>query len=110
MTEKMKAKLDTEMMLKWQRYVYKEVTRGSKRNFQHINEIINIERFIKVYLNNNLSLWVFILCDGEYGFFDGYAWYEYIPRSLAEFMGETGILEGSDFKEFDGRFFLRTGY
>ncbi len=56
MTDKMKAKLDAEMMLKWEHFVYKEVTRGSNRDFRHINGIIENHMFMKVYLNNNLSL------------------------------------------------------
>lgn len=109
MTDKRKAKLDAEMMLKWEQYVYKEVTNESKRNFRHINIIIGEDAFLKVYLNNNLSLWVFILCDGEYGVFDGYTWYEYIPRSLAEFMGEDilNMLLGNVFEEIDGKFYIR---
>lgn len=65
----------------------------------------------KAYLNKYLSVWVFILCDGEYGVFDGYTWYEYISKSLAVFMGKDvlNMLQGNEFKEFDGRFFLDTG-
>ena len=78
------------------------------RDFRHINGIIENHMFMKVYLNNNLSLWVFILCDGEYGFFDGYSWYDYIPRSIAEFMGEKTLklLQGGEFKECCGRFII----
>lgn len=112
MTDKIRKKLDAEMMLKWQQYVYKEVTNGSKRNFQHINRIVDMNGFKKVYLNNSLSLWVFVLCDGEYGFFDGYTWYEYIPRSLAEVMGDgfLNTFQDSKFEEIGGRFFIRKGY
>lgn len=108
-TDKRKAKLDAEMMLKWERYVYKEITNESNRDFRHINIIIGEDAFLKVYLNNSLSLWVFILCDGEYGFFDGYTWHEYIPRSLAEFMGENilNVLLGKEFEEIDGKFYVR---
>jgi len=110
-TEKIRTKLDEEMMLKWERYVYKEVTNGSKRDFRHIDEIIREKAFLKAYLNKYLSVWVFILCDGEYGVFDGYTWYEYIPKSLAVFMGKDvlNMLQSNEFKEFDGRFFLDTG-
>lgn len=109
MTDKIKTKLDEEMMLNWERYVYKEVTNGSKRDFPHINRIIGEKAFLKVYLNNSLSVWVFILCDGEYGFFDGYAWYEYIPKSLAVFMGKDVLclLQSDEFEELGGRFILR---
>ena len=109
MTDKIKTKLDAEMMLKWERYVYKEVTNGSKRNFQHINRIVSEGAFLKVYLNNKLSLWIFILCDGEYGFFDGYTWYEYIPKSIVEYAGKDvlNILQDSEFEEISGRFLLK---
>lgn len=113
MTDKRKAELDAKMMSKWERYVYKEVTNESKRDFRHINIIIEDDAFLKVYLNNNLSLWVFIMCDGEYGYFDGYTWYEYIPRSLAEYMEEHMgekvfyTLQGNEFDEIDGKFYIR---
>ena len=108
MTEKAKAKLDAEMMLKWQQYVYREVTEGSNRNFPHINTIVNEEAFIKIYLNNRLSLWIFLCCDGEYGYFDGYTWYEYIPRSIAEFMGKNTLnaLNSKEYVEINGKFYL----
>ncbi len=109
MTDKIKEKLDKEMRSKWKKYVNKELGKGDQRGFQHINGIIESDHFIKVYLNNRISIWLFILCDGEYGLFDGYSWYEYIPRAIAEYMGAEvlNLLNGSEFKEVDGKFYIK---
>lgn len=109
MTDEIKEKLDAEMMIKWEQYAYRETMKGNKHDIQHINHIIVDDSFSKVYLNNKLSLWVFILCDGAFGFFDGYTWYDFIPRALAECMDRSMInmLECNEFKEVDGRFYIR---
>lgn len=109
MTDKTKEKLDAEMMIKWERYVYREVMKGSRRDFHHINFIVVDGAFEKAYLNNKLSMWVFILCDGEFGIFDGYTWYDFIPRALAECMDKSiiNLLEGNEFKEVGGKFYIK---
>ena len=89
MTEKQKSRLDIEMMNKWQKYVYEETMRASKEDYRHIDGIIRDNEFIKKYIQCDRKVctyWIFILCDGEFGYFDGYKLYHKIPIGLANLL------------------------
>lgn len=110
MTEKQKSRLDIEMMNKWQKYVYEETMRASKENYRHIDGIIRDNAFIRKYIQCDrkvCSYWIFILCDGEFGYFDGYKLYHKIPIGLANLLDIKKHMCGNDFIIRDGCYEVR---
>ena len=75
MTERQKMLADREMLDLWIKFVYEETMNGESRDYRHLDKIIREGFFEKKYLqcgNKYSALWLFILCDGEFGYFDGY--------------------------------------
>ena len=107
MTKKQTA--DNEMMNLWINYVYKESVSGSKCNYKHLDEIIRSEAFIKKYVQCEQKIcvyWIFILCDGEFGYFDGYTLHDNIPLAIAKLLDLEKDLKTKEFAIKDGCYVL----
>lgn len=81
-----------------------------KKDYRHLDKIIKEGTFIKKYVQCERKIcvyWIFILCDGEYGYFDGYnLWYE-IPVALAKLLDIEKYLRGEDFSIKNGNYIVK---
>lgn len=97
-------KLDSEMMHKWYEFVGKEALTNPRKDYRHLNNIIKEEGFIRKYVScdkHNIEFWIFVLCDGEVGYFDGYSFKDSFPQGLAELLDIEKYFGGS-FELVDG--------
>lgn len=109
MTEEQKKTADCEMYNLWKQFIYEETMKGEERDYRHLDFIIRNNSFIKKYMecdNRVCSYWIFILCDGEFGYFDGYRYIEEIPVSLAKLLDIENYLKTSEFVNKNGNYFL----
>ena len=89
MTEKQKKIADYEMYNLWMRFVYEETMGNERRDYRHLDQIIRDGLFMKKYLQCGKKLcacWIFNLCDGEFGYFDGYKYSYEIPVAIAKLL------------------------
>ena len=89
MTERQKMLADREMLNLWKQFIYEEAMNGELRDYRHLDKIIRAGLFKKKYLqcgNKYSACWIFIFCDGEFGYFDGYRYCNEIPVSIAKLL------------------------
>lgn len=109
MTEKQKQKIDNEMMNLWQKFIYEKAMCGSQRDYRHLDSIIRDGLFKRRYVQSGRKIsgyWIFILCDGEFGYFDGYTLEHKIPVALAKLCDVEDILSRPDFIIKDGYYLV----
>ena len=102
MTDSQKKAAHNNMTQLWHNFVYEETISGSKRDYSHLDNIIRSNRFIEKFIQHEHTVsacWIFILCDGEFVYFDGYHYYEYIPISLAKLVNIENDLQDIVIKE-----------
>ena len=110
MTEKQKKKADEIMFDLWIRFVYKEAMINESRDYRHLDELIRRGYFTKKYLQCEkriIACWIFILCDGEFGYFDGYDFHDEIPVALAKLVGEDISLSSGEITVKNGNYVMK---
>lgn len=103
--QEQKQTADSEMMDWWRRYIYEETMNGSPTDYRHLDGIIRNDGFIKKYVRceGRISVyWIFILCEGEYGYFDGFKYSRSIPISIAKLLDVEQFLKRKEFQIKDG--------
>ena len=99
MTERQKMLADKKMFDLWKQFIYEEAMRGEQRDYRHLDMIIREGLFRKGYLhsgNKYCVLWIFIFCDGEFGYFDGYKYCNEIPVSIAKLLDVEKYLKDDE--------------
>lgn len=111
MTEKQKKMADCEMYNLWMRFVYEEAMSNEKNDYRHLDRIIRDEGFIKKYLQCGKKIcacWIFIFCDGEFGYFDGYKYSYEIPVALAKLLDIETYLPTKELTVKNGSYVIKT--
>lgn len=109
MTEKRKEVADNEMLNLWKQFIYEETMSGARRDYRHLDKIIKSGKFIRKFVNcdgNVCVYWIFILCDGEFGYFDGYKYHCEIPISLAKLLDIEKYLYEEEISVGNGNYFI----
>ena len=78
---------------------------GSPTDYRHLDGIIRNDGFIKKYVQCEGRIcvyWIFILCEGEYGYFDGFKYSRSIPISIAKLLNIEQFLKRKEFQIKDG--------
>lgn len=104
MTQKQKEQLDRDMLNKWYEFVGREALADSGKNYKHLNQIIMDNAFIRKYVScdkHQMEFWIFIMCDGEVGYFDGYSFNESFPQGLSKLLGIESYF-GNEFELVNG--------
>lgn len=104
MTIGLKNAIDEDMMDKWYMFVGREALYNPEKSYEHLQQIIMDGAFTKRYVTcdrRHMSFWIFILCDGEIGFFDGYNYHETFPQGLAKLLDIEQYFN-NEFKLEDG--------
>lgn len=107
MTERQKELMETKMYNLWMQFIYEEAMYGNCVDYKHLDEVIRSGCFIKKYIlceRKKTVYWVFILCDGEFGYFDGYKYWNEIPISLAKLLDIEDLLSRKEFTVKNGSY------
>ena len=111
MTERQKMLADREMLDLWKQFVYEETMKGEPRDYRHLDKVIREGTFSKKYLQCGYKYsvwWIFIFCDGEFGYFDGYKYCKEIPVSIAKVLDvERYLTDNEDVYVQNGNYVVK---